>query len=315
MILTLPSPKEKCKGNTDYTTKFDIRCDPNENTVRILNGETFDPLKCNNTIKMVSMHACKREEFRSWYSRFGVSKYIVGSLLGILGLYFLFFGQAYFKFNSSVIIIFSTALIIKAFFNAAYEVDFLVCLVFGVLVSWLVKDSTLWINRLMGIIIGYFMGMILYNFVIKVVDMDPNKLHVITILTCIVIVFIFAQHIEKTIQTILTSLVGSYASIRGASIILGGFPDETYSSKLIVYKEFNQLGRVFGGKASLYLLSMLAMFIIGAFFQSGIAKLCEKEEKNENDQEKDKNLQNIDDEAKEHLNQNEENTKQEDKKE
>jgi len=157
------------------------------------------------------------------------------------------------------------------------------------------------INTLLSIIIGFFIGHILYNFTVKIFTMDPLQLYWITIIICIIIVFMFSFIIESLIIVIATSLIGSYLAVRGLSIVLGGFPDETYLSKLLTYKEFNQVARIFGGPAFIYLIMICLLFIIGLICQAGLNICCGKD--------KDADKENENAKGQENRNENEEDEK------
>ena len=122
----------------------------------------------------------------------------------------------------------------------------------------------------MGIIIGYFLGNILYNFALQVIFIDPVKLYWIVVLSSIALFTIFSAIFRDSIIVLTTSLLGAYAAVRGFSILTGQFPDELYTAKLISYGEFNELSRVFGGSGK-YLLLILVFFIIGCIVQGAIA--------------------------------------------
>jgi len=149
--------------------------------------------------------------------------------------------------------------------------DLAIALALGILIAFFLYDLVAWVNTVLAIIIGYFIGTIMYNFTVKIFDMDPDELYLITILSCIAITIMFMYIIDSIIIIVTTSLIGAYLALRGLSICLGGFPDETYTSQLILNREFNQLSRVFGGPANAYLMGMILMFIVGLSVQSGIA--------------------------------------------
>ena len=65
-----------------------------------------------------------------------------------------------------------------------------------------------------------------------------------------------------------TSLVGSYALVRGISVFAGGYPDETYVMMLINKGEYTQFGRVFGPMIYLYIGGIFFMTAIGFWIQT-----------------------------------------------
>jgi hypothetical protein len=269
--LLLPTGTE-CKKGGNHTVIVDLLCDPKATETVITNEGKFDSDSCQNTIKMTSRHACRKERFTAWYKKFGVNKMVIGSILGVFGLFLVFFGNTYFKFCSSVIIAFSSAVILKSFLAPFVQMSLLVAICLGILVAVILYSFVNCVSTVLAIIIGYFLGNIAYNFLVKMfTSIDPDTLYMITIIFFILITLVLAYLIKSIIIIVATSLVGAYCAIRGLSICLGGFPDETYTSKLIVYREFNQLGRVFGGKANMYLMGILLVFLIGLIVQGGVA--------------------------------------------
>lgn len=76
-----------------------------------------------------------------------------------------------------------------------------------------------------------------------------------------------------------TSLIGSYAIIRGISLYAGGFPDESYVIDLIRSEEYDQLKHVLKPVVYVYLVGWLVLFVLGLFVQNKLKK--EQEEKME----------------------------------
>jgi hypothetical protein len=265
----------------------------------ITNEGEFEASGCTNKIKMVSKYACKTVKFSAWYkSILGVDKMVIGSILGVFGLFLVFFGNTYFKLCSSVVIAFCSAIILKSFLAPFVQMSFLVALCLGIIVAVIIYSLMSLVTTILSVIIGYFVGNIAYNFIVtKVTSIDPDALFIITVIVCIGLTLLLAYLIKEIIVIVATSLVGAYSAVRGLSICLGGFPDESYTSKLIIYREFNQLGRAFGGKANMYLIGILLLFLLGMIIQGGVA-IFSGEKKDENKPQEIKK----DDEAAEKLN-------------
>lgn len=134
---------------------------------------------------------------------------------------------------------------------------------------------------------------------------NPNSIFLFTVLSCIILVSFFVYLIDEMIVLVATSLIGAYCTVRGLSIILGKYPDETYVTKLIMNKEFNQLGRAFGGTAMLYLVAMACLFVLGLFVQLCYSGKDKKEEAKEEKKEEIKK-----EEDQEHLNEKHEEKKE-----
>jgi len=72
-------------------------------------------------LKILFQIACKGPYFKAWYKSLGVSKYVIGSIMGFIGLFFVFLGNKYFKIACSVIIMVATALISQAIFDPIFQ--------------------------------------------------------------------------------------------------------------------------------------------------------------------------------------------------
>jgi hypothetical protein len=240
----------------------------------VLNENDFNTQSCQNTIRMSSPHVCRYENFEPWFSqlkKMGINKYVVGTLMGLIGLLFLFLGVKYFKISSFILIGVVGALIAKSFLSPYYELPLWGAAIFGIILALI----TLWfidlINTILSVIFGFFLANLFYNFLIKFVDADPNTLYLWTLIVCVILsVILFTCFFEKLIILLLTSFIGAYCFVRGISLIIGGFPDETYIGKLISHKEFNQVSSLFSGKTMIYLLAILLLFVLGCMVQGGL---------------------------------------------
>ena len=257
---------------------IELLCDLNEKNLKMTNEDTFDRDSCKNTLKFTTRAACRTKMFSAWYSGFGVNKSIIGLILGLVGLFFVFCGAKYFAFTSAVIIALCSGLILKSFLDPIVKVEFYICIILGIILAWMIYSLVSLVNTVLAVIIGYFVGNMAYNYLVKIfTGINPNTLYIIVLIVCILTVCYLAYLIQEVIVIVATSLVGAYCAIRGLSINLGGFPDETYTSKLILYKEFNQLGKAFSG-ANMYLLGMMILFVVGLAVQGGIACFTKSEE-------------------------------------
>lgn len=82
-----------------------------------------------------------------------------------------------------------------------------------------------------------------------------------------IILGLFVHLLEKVLETLITSMIGAYFSVRGVSFFLGGYPDEELLSILIYYREICQLKRLLMGRALRYVIGMLLALIISIFIQ------------------------------------------------
>lgn len=134
----------------------------------------------------------------------------------------------------------------------------------------------------LAIILGYFIGNVIYDILIKFFTIDPMTLYCIGIILGIVLILILRFIIEKYIMVTVTSFVGSYMIVRGSSLWIGHFPDETYVGYLVSNGEINQLSREIDTKVLAYLLCIAILTILGVIMQ-----MTQVEDTEENEKDKD----------------------------
>jgi hypothetical protein len=102
---------------------------------------------------------------------------------------------------------------------------------------------------------------------------------IISIIVCIIGAYFLVEHVI----IFATSLIGSYAIIRGISLYAGGFPDESYVIDLIRNEEYDQLQNVLKPIVYVYLVGWLVLFVLGLFVQNKLKQeQDDKAEFNEN---------------------------------
>jgi hypothetical protein len=117
-------------------------------------------------------------------------------------------------------------------------------------------------------VVGYLFGSLSYNLLVKVIHINPQVLYWTTLITFIIFISIAGGFMEAYMVCLATSLVGSYAFVRGISVYAGGYPDETYVMLLINNGEYTQFGRVFGPKIYAYIGGIFALTAIGFWIQT-----------------------------------------------
>lgn len=71
----------------------------------------------------------------------------------------------------------------------------------------------------------------------------------------------------KMILIFSTSTIGSYAAVRGVSLVAGGFPSESLIIDLIKKQEFKEFDKILTGVVYAYLGSWLVITIVAIVFQ------------------------------------------------
>jgi hypothetical protein len=254
-----------------YQTTVILKCNPTINTPIIRNSnsgkDAFSKDKCRNFIKIESKDACSVGQYIFWYDAFGFDQKILALVLIGAGLIFVFLGEKIASISSFVVIALSTGLIIKVLFGLFVKLELQICLTAGITLSVVTLLYSSLRYLLLSIVLGFFTGNILYNFLLQIISIDPYMIYWISIITCISLSILFSLMFEYGIVMITTAAVGAYSTVRGLSLYLGGFPEETYTGYLISHGEFNQIKELMDKRVVAYLTSMGCLFVFGLFIQ------------------------------------------------
>jgi len=299
-VLTLKFPEgDHCAAGKNYQTTVELTCDPKATSPVITNDKTFDEKKCENVIRMSSKYACSTGKFSAWWNQFGIPKQGLAAILILIGLYFIILGVYNWKTNSVLINCAILGLILYSFLTLFTKVNLGLCMILGIGIAFLAFQFEAFNAVILGIVVGYLFGSLLYNLLVKAIHINPQVLYWTTLITCILFISIAGGFMKAYMVVLATSLVGSYALVRGISVYAGGYPDETYVMLLINKGEYSQFGRVFGPKIFAYIGGIFAMTAIGFWIQSYMvpenteAKKEEGEKKNEESQPLNNNENNV----------------------
>lgn len=73
---------------------------------------------------MKSRYACKGQYFKPWYKNLGVPFYLIGSILGLVGLIYVFFGAKLFRITSFLIVSIAFTLLFQSLLSTIYNFDY-----------------------------------------------------------------------------------------------------------------------------------------------------------------------------------------------
>lgn len=102
-LIDLPEG-DPCPKGGNYTIQLDLTCDPSEKKNKMLNRMDFNPDSCYNVFKFVTPYACPMIKFTAWYQSFYVHKYVIASLMVLIGFSLVFLGNHFPKISSALII-------------------------------------------------------------------------------------------------------------------------------------------------------------------------------------------------------------------
>jgi hypothetical protein len=116
--------------------------------------------------------------------------------------------------------------------------------VIGLALCYLLLKFTKIFFMIVGGFTGYTLGIFLYQLFLNYIHSNPEVVYWITIVSCIVLGALISLCIVKHVLIIGTSICGAYAVIRGFSLYIGHFPNESIIIDLVKREEWNQLEAV-----------------------------------------------------------------------
>ena len=204
----------------------------------------------------------------------------LSAILGIsLGIIFSIFGKRLFPWIAGIIagvcVLYTIISISGALKLLEKRVEIIATLLFGtgvaIVIGDLIRRSVWFAVKITGVVAGLALGNLVYDFLLTAADFE-------SIVGYIVIVGLFAASggaltfkYTKEVVVFGTSLVGSYAFVRGCSMIFGGWPSE----EVIVNHLRTGADLDLQWPFYVYLVAIIAMFALTAWWQN------EKEEHHE----------------------------------
>lgn len=267
---------EVCKEdkNKFYSTSIELICNKNQD-FSILNHSLINH-PCQFEIQIETKQACPTYNVNSFFEKFIYNKYLLGSLLIVIGAFFCFVGENFLKITQIIAGAFFTSLVILYFVFTFTDIEFgnwkfwiVVCLTFilGSLVGYFMS-KIYWLPGLVfGFLLGVVIGFILINIVLRFNISYPLLAFWTIISISIISCCLLGYYKEEEISIISTSIIGAYTLIRGISVMIGGFPSE---SQLIEYYNkglTSEISKLITVCVYIYLLGMIILSILGMYIQ------------------------------------------------
>ena len=120
----------------------------------------------------------------------------------------------FWKTNSLIINCFILGMIIFNIISLFYKVSLVVCFLLGVALSIGVLFFEAANGTILGIVVGYILGNLMYNFFVKLITINPQTLYLAIILICIITISIAGGFMKDYIVRCATSLIGAYLFVR-----------------------------------------------------------------------------------------------------
>lgn len=115
----------------------------------------------------------------------------------------------------------------------------------GVGIAYFAINMITFAKVCMGGYLGYTFSLIVYQFILRYIySSQPEIIFWITTIACVIVGALLMNYLVKQVMIIATSLIGSYAVIKGISLYAGRFPNEQVIFELLRNQEFDQLAEV-----------------------------------------------------------------------
>jgi len=288
---------------TDNTKQYSVvylfTCDTTAATPVITNPTEFSIANCANTIEIRTADACPDFSIYSLWNEIINNKYVFGSILIVAGIFFCFFGRKFVKVSEIlagvVLVLFLSLFLLFSYLQIQYNtvvfwVIIGVSVALGILAGWFISKLEWLPPAILGGALGYILGYVIYNAFLKYIKTQPLVVFWTTIGCCIIVGVILGICLSRHIMIISTAVLGGYAIIRGASFMLGHFPDEQQVFDLIQQGEWAQVQALLTYYVYIYLLVFVILAGLGIYVQYKFFYETEEEEKKRKEEEKLKEL-------------------------
>ena len=287
------SSGEKCIGNESYSIKYKIICNDD---IDELNVKEYKEEKCEGTLSIESKYGCPQFSVYNFWKLIHNNKVIFFIILFAIGIVLCFFGK---KFIYVTIFIFSSIISVSVIFMFVFNVVlpkgteadqtvltivFIISFIPGIGIGILIiKYQHFLLACVLGGVGGFFLSIFVYDLILNHWD-EANKLYlkiivyVVVIAICIGIGYLTIEHLK----IITTSFVGSYSLVRGPTLFLDKFPNETEMADYFTNKEkLRDLGdnQDVLVKLIIFLICWIFFSILGMYIQYKMWDRNEDEDK------------------------------------
>ena len=286
---------ENCSDTEKYSIKYKITCNDDIDELKVTEYKVDG--QCNRTLSIDSKYGCPQFSVYNFWKLIHNNKVIFFIVLFAIGIVLCFFGK---KFIYATIFIFSSIISVSVIFMFVFNVVlpkgteadqtvltivFIISFIPGIAIGILIiKYQHFLLACVLGGVGGFFLSIFVYDLILNHWD-EANKLYlkiivyVVVIAICIGIGYLTIEHLK----IITTSFVGSYSLVRGPTLFLDKFPNETEMADYFTNKEkLRDLGdnQDVLVKLIIFLICWIFFSILGMYIQY---KMWNKNEDEDND--------------------------------
>ena len=287
------SEGENCNDKKNFSIKYNITCN---DKIDELDVKNYTEGECDRTLYIDSKYGCPQFSVYNFWKLVHNNKVIFFILLLAIGIFLCFFGK---KLIYVTIFIFSSIISVSIIFMFVFnvvlpkgiEVDqtvlgivFIISFIPGIGIGILIiKYQHFLLACVLGGVGGFFLSIFVYDLILNHWD-AANKLYlkiivyIVVIAICIGIGYLTIEHLK----IITTSFVGSYSLVRGPTLFLDKFPNETEMADYFTNKEkLRDLGdnQDVLVKLIIFLICWIFFSILGMYIQYKMWDRNEDEDK------------------------------------
>lgn len=263
---------ESCmeQDNDHYSLDIQVFCtddDDNNRGPQIIKREG-----CRYTVRVYDEQGCYVFDTNPLIRFLKKYSYVLGAFLILIGFVVALFGKPLFKpticLVGTLVFMIALSLFIFSIFFTRNTPDW---------AGWLVFGISLVIGSIVGLILaklsklgvavlagwgGFCLGMILYSSFMYRLDGDKHILFWIFNISLGVIAGILSIFLFEHAIIISTSIVGSYAFVRGISFYAGGYPSELDLPQIIKYEGLDGIDPRFYGYMAGFLVASIICIVL-----------------------------------------------------
>jgi len=272
-------------------------CDSSAETAQILTG-SIDANKCDNTIRVLSKHACPKFNIYSFWNSIINNKWVFGILLMVGGVFFCLFGNKFIYATQIIAGVLVTSFLIVYLCFSFLQVEYSslefwliigVAVLAGLIVGFFIAKVPKVPELILGLVLGFLFGNFMYHTFLKYIPSNPAVVYWVTIISCVVIAGFISWLFYQHILIIATAFIGAYAFVRGVGFIAGHFPDERQVIDLVDRDEWDQVHAMLNWRVYLYLATIVILSFAGLYVQyKYFYESDEDKKKKENEEKADK---------------------------
>ena len=234
-----------------------------------------DDTHCNTKIVVAHESGCPVGKIMSITKFMHDYPYVFGIILILFGPVVALYGRRFFPWVVGGIVSLCALLGILVFSSVvglmSTTTNLIVSIVVALIVALLLGKlsmKTVWLAvGLLGLIGGFFIGSVIFTVFIATLGYGALWSMILFSVVCAVIFGFLSFRFSKQVVLLATSLIGSYAFMRGLTYFIGGYPQEAVIfDNLVKHQELEGFSELFWIYIAIFVCGFLASMYYQAFY-------------------------------------------------